>query len=228
MKKIGLLEHNIIIDQINVERVTVAKFLGIQVEEKLKWDMQINSVCKNMSKGISVLYKMKPILDSKILYSLYCTLILPYMNYACEIWGNTHQTKLKDIVTLQKRAMRNVDKIGYRDHTDPLFVKYNCLKFDDIINLKTLSIIHQARNNVLPRNIQKLFIETNEGHNYKTRSLSKGNFSEKYCRTKTRSMAISVKGVKLWNNLDEECHKIKDLDKFKRMIKCKFIASYDC
>jgi len=110
MKKIGLLEHNIIIDQINVERVTVAKFLGIQVEEKLKWDMQINSVCKNMSKGISVLYKMKPILDSKILYSLYCTLILPYMNYACEIWGNTHQTKLK--------------KIGYRDHTDPLFVKY--------------------------------------------------------------------------------------------------------
>ena len=71
MKKIGLLEHNIIIDQINVERVTVAKFLGIQVEEKLKWDMQINSVCKNMSKGIPVLYKMKPILDNKIIYSSY-------------------------------------------------------------------------------------------------------------------------------------------------------------
>ena len=33
--------------------------------------------------------------------------------------------------------------------------------------MKTLSIIHQARNNDLPRNVQKLFIETNEVHNYK-------------------------------------------------------------
>ena len=228
MKKPGIHEHNIIIDQINVERVKDTKFLGIQLDEKLKWDVQIHSVSKNMSKGISVLYKLKPVLDNNILYSLYCTLILPYMNYACEIWGNTYQTKLKDIITLQKRAIRNVDKIGYRDHTDPVFVKYNCLKFDDIVQMKTLSIIHQAKNKNLPRNIQKLFSESDLVHNYKTRSISKGNFDEMFCRTKTRSMAISVRGVKLWNNLDEQYHKINELGKFKKMIKRKFIASYDC
>ncbi len=51
----------------NVERVTVFKFLGVQVHEKLKWDAQINAVCKNISKGISILYEVKHILDTKIL-----------------------------------------------------------------------------------------------------------------------------------------------------------------
>ncbi len=204
MKNPGKSKHNIVIDNMNVERVPVFKFLGVQVDEKLKWDAQINAVCKNISKGISILYKVKHILDTQILYTLYCTLILPYMNYACEIWGNTCETKLKNIITLQKRAIRIVDKIGFRDHTDPLFVKYKCLKFNDIVNLKTLSIVHQAENNNLPVNVQKLFVKTNVMHKYNTRSSSRGNLDVKYCRTKTRYMAISVKSIKLWNNLDAE------------------------
>ena len=43
---------------------------------------------------------------------------------------------------------------------------------------------------------------------YNTRSCTKGNFEVKLCRTKTRSMAISVKGVKLWNDLKIEYHKL--------------------
>ena len=63
-------------------------------------------------------------------------------------------------------------------------------------------------------------------HNFKIWSISKGTFIEEYYRTKTRS--ISVKGVKHWNNLDEECHKIRELDQIKRMIKWKLIVSHDC
>ena len=67
----------------------------MKVYEHLNWDDQINSVCRNMSKHMSVLYRVKHILNNDCLKSLYCTLILLYLNYACEIWGNTFETRLK-------------------------------------------------------------------------------------------------------------------------------------
>jgi len=53
--------------------------------------------------------------------------MLPYLNYACEIWGSTYETRLKILVVLQKRAIRLVDKPNYREHSEPLFAKYECL-----------------------------------------------------------------------------------------------------
>ncbi len=120
-----------------------------------------------------------------------------------------------------------MDKANYRDHTDPIFYKYKCLKFLDIVNLKTLIIIYQAERNMLPVNLQKLFKKTSSVHNHKTRSSTKGNFDLKFSRSKTRSMVISVRGVKMWNDLDENCHNIKSLLSFKNVIKRKYINGYN-
>ena len=99
----------------------------MKVDEHLNWDDQINSVCGNWSKNMSVLYRVKHILNNDCLKSLYCTMILPYLNYACEIWGNTFETGLKNLVVLQKRAIRLVDKANYREHFE---VKFVGLKLD--------------------------------------------------------------------------------------------------
>lgn len=86
-------DYKVVIDGMNVEKVQVAKFLGVKVNDQLTWNDQINSVYKNLSKNISILYRVKHILTSHSMYTLYCTLILPYLNYACEIWGNTFETR---------------------------------------------------------------------------------------------------------------------------------------
>ena len=136
-------------------------------------------------------------LENNHLYMLYCSLILPYLSYACEIWGNTYKSPLNTLMLLQKKAIRNVAKASYLDHTHPLFVQHNCLKFLDIVKLKTLIIIYKAKNNMLPNNLQKMFTTIKEIHSYGTRSSRKGNFNVKYCKTKRKLMSISIIGVKL-------------------------------
>ncbi len=49
---------NIIIDGMNLAREHVTKFLGVLVDDKLSWNDHISSVCKKVSKNISVLYKI--------------------------------------------------------------------------------------------------------------------------------------------------------------------------
>ena len=66
---------------------------------------------------------------------------------------------------------------------------------------------------MLPVNLQQILKIYIYVHKYNTRSCTKGNFEVKFCRTKTRYMAISIKGVKLWNDLKIEYHKIKSLQK---------------
>ena len=142
---------NIQIDGVVVDRVHVTKFLGVLVDDELTWNNHITSVCKNISKNMSMLYKVKLILNSNSLYTLYCSLLLP----ACEIWGNTYTSRIENLIMMQKKAIRVVDTSLFRDHTNPLFVKYRCLKFKDLINMKTLLIVHRAKNNNLPTKIQK-------------------------------------------------------------------------
>ena len=68
---------------------------------------------------------------------LYCSLILPYINYCSEIWGNTYATNLECITVIQKRVVRLVCGARRLDHTGPLFTQLGILKFIDLeLNLR--------------------------------------------------------------------------------------------
>ena len=67
-----------------------------------------------------ILYKAKNKLDMSSLHSM----ILHYLTYACEIWGNTYESRLTQIINIQKRAVRIVDTVNYGDHSEPIFHKF--------------------------------------------------------------------------------------------------------
>ena len=115
-------------------QVNVTKFLGVQIDSKFSWVNQINAVKRKISSAIGSMYKIKDKVNESTLLTTYNTLILPHLSYGCEIWGNTYDCRIKDLVLLQKRAIRLIDKVGYRDHTSNIFRKYNLLKFKDLID----------------------------------------------------------------------------------------------
>ena len=63
-------------------------------------------------------------------------LILPYISYCNILWA-TCKAVTHNILLLQKKAIRVCTRSGFRDHTNPLFVKFKCLKVDDIHFLQT-------------------------------------------------------------------------------------------
>ena len=66
-------------------------------------------------------------LISSALYSLYCTLILPYLSYCCEIWGNTYKSRIYPLYIMQKRAIRICGNSDYRVHTRPIFYQFKTI-----------------------------------------------------------------------------------------------------
>ena len=80
---------------------------------------------------------VKLVLTSFALYSLYCTLVMPYLTYCCEVWGNNYKTCIQSLFILQKRTIRIIClNTNYKCHTKPLFYQLRSLNVFDITDLK--------------------------------------------------------------------------------------------
>ena len=59
------------------------------------------------------------------------------------------------MVTLQKRAIRLIAKSFYLSKPEPLFKKFRCLKFHDLVQFKIILVTYKAKINALPSGLQK-------------------------------------------------------------------------
>ena len=206
-----------------IERVQVTKFLGILIDENFNWKEHIKLVISKLSKSIAIILRAKKVLDSQSLLTLYCSLFLPYLSYCAEIWGNTYKSNILPIILLQKKVIRIITKSYFTDHTTPLFVKLHLLKFEDIVKLQTGIIMYKAKCNLLPINLQNMF-KLNNLSSIETRQ--KNNFFQKYVRTSSKSMCISVLGVKLWNSLNSVITNSRNVKAFKYSYKKFLLSNY--
>ncbi len=149
----------LIIDNTKIERVQEIIFLGVILNHKICWKPHVRYIRAKLAKCSAILWKTKHILGYKSLHTLYCSLFLPYLTYCVEVWGNTYKTTLQPICTIQKRAIRTINNTGYRDHTNPLFIKSHMLKFMDLVKFKTAQIMYKARNNLLPKVYRKCLLK---------------------------------------------------------------------
>ena len=169
-------------------------------------------VKSKLSKVASVIYKVSHCIDHSSMRTLYCSLFLPHLMYCCEIWGNTYVTNIQCIILIQKRVIRLIHGANRWDHTNNLFYEYRILKFNDIVELKTILFMFDAYHDVLPYDLQQLFVKYIPL--YSTRRTHQ--FIRENVRINTRAMSIPVLGVKLWNSLNESLVSIMSKYKFKR------------
>ena len=71
-------ELNMILQNTKVERKTTVKYLGMYVDENLKWHNHIAYVVSTISRNLGVICRAKYLLTSRELTLLYNTLILPH------------------------------------------------------------------------------------------------------------------------------------------------------
>ena len=80
-------------------------------------------VKNKISRALYDIKQVKKFLPKDSLKALYLALIQPYILYGILIWGNTNSSILQKTVSLQKRAIRIINNVGYNNHTAPLLKK---------------------------------------------------------------------------------------------------------
>ena len=99
---------NIKLQNKNIERVSVTKFLGVMIDAHLSWKYHIEYTCKKISKCVGVILKARKTLNKSVLLNLYYSFAYPYFIYCNHVWGNTYPTNLNKMFVLQKKTLSDL------------------------------------------------------------------------------------------------------------------------
>ena len=126
-----------------IQLVEKVKYLGVMIDPCLNWKYHIDGITAIISRNIGVINRAKFYLDKHCLTLLYNSLVLPYINYCCLIWGFTFPSYLLKIELLQKRAIRILDNQHRIAHTAPIFRELKILKVGDIPKQQLMVLMHR-------------------------------------------------------------------------------------
>ena len=113
---------NIYFRRETIFRVNSTKFLGVIIDDKLKWTAHIQYIKNKLSKSIGIMYKCRYYFDKETMRNLYFSFIYPYLTYCVEIWGNACNIHLDPIVKLQKKCIRTITYSSYLNTHNPCLI----------------------------------------------------------------------------------------------------------
>ena len=83
------------------------KYLGVLIDENLSWKNHKDFVISNT---IGMIAKLRHFIRWSVLIYIYKLIIVPYLTYGLNTWGNAFKTYLDKIIVLQKRALSLIEK----------------------------------------------------------------------------------------------------------------------
>ena len=125
------------------------KYLGIKIDENLKWKQHIHDIAIKLNRANALLFAIRNYANKHILRTIYFAIFDSHINYANLIWGqNLHP--VNRIVILQKKASRIMNFQSRDSHSSPLFKSNHILKLQDKIIIENILFINKSFNNLLP------------------------------------------------------------------------------
>ena len=174
-----------------LKEVDNAKYLGVYIDNKLNWNVQINNIKLRLSKGISILSKIRHYVPETVLRSLYFTFINSHIEYNLINWGTAPSTNMDIICSKTRKAIRIVSFKGKDEPHLSLFKKHSILPVKKNMELKQASFMWKLTNKYLPPSLASNF-----------------RFHRNQVVLLHNRLAISAKhityaGPRIWQNLPE-------------------------
>ena len=121
---------------VQISKVVGSKFLGVWVDEGLRWNEQIERVRAKVGRLLGVLGRAGSVIGGQVIGMLYNALVLPHLHYCLMAWGdcggNRNVTLGESLLKLQKRFVGLIAGRSGRYHADPLFAQLGILKIQDL------------------------------------------------------------------------------------------------
>ena len=122
--KLNLTLSNI---KLNGHLPTLAKsvrYLGIEIDETLSWNKQIEVLAKKLSRTNGIRSKLRYYIPTETLILIYCSSFQSHVLYGSTIWCYTSQKNIMKIFIFQKRCMRLITFSNFQEHTTPIFKNF--------------------------------------------------------------------------------------------------------
>ena len=196
--------------------VEAVKYLGVYIDSGLTWETHTVNLAKKLNKIIFTVRFLRDHVCHTTLLKVYYGYFYPHLAYAILCWGHSTHTSL--VFGAQRRCVRVMGRLGYRDCCRSLF--RNC----KIMTVPCIYIFHcliHVKTNLTA------YKQHNEDHHYGTRRNQQ--LVPSYNRTERARDGINYFGIKFYNALPTHVKSLS-LTIFKTRVKAYLLERcfYSC
>ena len=155
---------DILLKDEHIKTVDSQKLLGIIIDKSLTWDKQVDAVCLNVSRRITLLNLLSKNVDQKGLNLYYKSYSLPIFDYGYLIWGRCSTSNAKRLIKMQKRAARIILNFDIMTPSEQMFSELNWLPFPKRVHYHTHVMMYKVLNNMAPEYLRDFFHSVSETH----------------------------------------------------------------
>lgn len=198
-------ETKMFIDKDKLDLVEETVFLGITIDSKLQWGPHIMKLAHRLSSAAYAVNKIRLITDVATARLVYFSYFHSVMSYGILLWGRADD--MQTIFMLQKRAIRFIYKLAYRESLRELFKD---------INILTVACQYIFENIMYVRKNMTSFKKNCDCHAVNTRN--KNKLAVPKFRLSKVSTSFMGYCVRFYNKIPEAILNLSE-QKFKKRIK---------
>ena len=212
------------VDTQEIQKVSSCRYLGVIVDDELKWINHIQHIYNKLLKYTSIFYKLRTKVPSRILFNIYYAFVHPHLLYAIEVYGNTCSSYIDKLSKLNNKLLRILQYKSFQSHAPDLYFEFNTLPITLLHEQQVLILAHKIVHH--PLSVPELFIDylnTNESvHTHNTRN--KNNMHLPRANTGYGLKCLKYKIPKLWNDLPKDLKEQSSIYTFKKELKMYLIT----
>ena len=187
----------------------------------MTWKRHIEKISSKISSAIFAINRAKYFLSKHALICLYFALVHSHLTYGIHVWGNS--VNITKIITLQKRAIRTINKVWYRSHTEPLFKSNQILKLEDTMQMSLF--VYDLNNDLLPKSFRNVLYQ-NCLARYDIITRQNNLIPQSRPITTFSSQLPKHNFTRIWNKTGSTLAHGKNILTFKRLVKNSYLDAY--
>ena len=204
----GFCFNDLYLDNEIVENKTLSKFLGLTIDNKLKFEEHIKALSKKLSAGCYAIRIVSNELSCSTTKMVYYALFESHVRYGIAFWGYTNKQLFNSIFVLQKRAVRYLCRAVGREHCQPLFIREKILTAPCLFILETVCLMHK-----------KYFGLETRDNIYNTRLNVNSNINLPIPKSTLTKQSIFYESKKMYNHLNNDLKSTENYRLFRRGVK---------
>jgi hypothetical protein len=211
------------IGAIDVEFVSSYKYLGIEIDCKLKYNVHLNTLKSKLAKAVGMTYSLGKMIDIQTAKSIYFSLAHSHIIYMISLWGSSAQTRLAEIQVQQNKIIRNLFRHRFPDlSTTMLFKKVGLLSVTETYKYELGKLMFQSINTNKYPIINEALNNLSWNHNFNTRKID--TYRLPRARVLPDYNGFLFQGVKLWNEFPIDIRSSNTLLEYKTAALKHFLA----
>lgn len=135
---------NVCINDEIVEEVKETKYLGVIIDNNLRFQSQVKRVCKKVKLNLNCYRFIRRELSSQAALLYLHAMIFSHLSYCLTSWSQTSPSTLKPVVSLYKQAIKVFDRKPRRWHHCDIIHKHNLFTFENFVNFSTVKLSNKS------------------------------------------------------------------------------------